>query len=85
MRWRDVNKELPEKDGNYLCILKSGARANHCKTWAGMGEPEIVYFCNDWDFKWNARGTLEVAFWMPLPPFTLRWRENEEGEEGEWI
>jgi hypothetical protein len=82
--WISVKDKLPEKDGSYLCVLKSGARSNHCKTWAGMGEPEIVYFCNDWHFKWNARGTLLVVYWMPLPKFDMVWQKNEEGKEGEW-
>ena len=82
--WISVEERLPEKDGIYLTILASDARAQHAKRWAGMGKPEITVFCNDWPMKWNARGSLIVAFWQELPKFDLEWIMDVEGEQGHW-
>ena len=84
MEWISVEDRLPEKDGRYLTIMKSDARAQHAKTWSGMGEPEPNYFCNDWDFKWNGRGGLTVAYWMDLPKFKMYWDKSIDGQTGKW-
>lgn len=82
--WISAEERLPEKDGRYLTILKSGARSNHAKRWAGMGEPEVTFYCESWPSKWNGRGQLVVAYWMELPKFNMVWVKNIEGEEGHW-
>ena len=85
MKWIDARKQLPDRDGRYLVILESGARAQHAKRWAGLGQPEICTFCSDWDFMWNARGTLSVAYWMPLPEFRMKWDMTSSGDVGKWV
>lgn len=82
--WISVEERLPEKYGRYLTILASNARAQHAKRWAGMGKPEITVFCNDWPMKWNARGSLIVAFWQELPKFDMEWIMDVDGEQGHW-
>ena len=82
--WISVEERLPEKDGRYLTVLASNARAQHAKRWGGMGFPEITSFCRDWPMKWNARGSLIVAFWQELPKFDMEWIMDVEGEQGHW-
>jgi hypothetical protein len=86
--WINVEDKMPEKTGRYLTILKTGARAQHCKTWAGMGDPETALFDkdrhDDGKHPWFCRGTLSVAFWMPLPEFNMKWNPRRDLEVGEW-
>ncbi len=68
--WIDARKTLPPPSKwpvRYLVILDTESTAPHCQNWAGRGEPEIAYFCSDWAYPWSARGSLRVAYWMPLP------------------
>jgi hypothetical protein len=83
--WTSVKDRLPEKDGRYLTILESKAKAQHAKTWGGIGQPEFTTFCDEWHFKWNARGSLSVAYWMEPPEFNMKWVKNLDGEEGCWM
>jgi hypothetical protein len=73
--------------GLYLCVLESKARAQHCKTWGGMGQPEVKRFfesCDCGENMFGSRGTLEVAFWRELPKFNMKWNPKKEGEQGQW-
>jgi hypothetical protein len=79
--WISVKDRLPKKDGLYLCVLESKARAPYCKTWGGMGQPEIKRFGEN---MFVSRGTLEVAFWRELPKFNMKWNPKKEGEQGQW-
>jgi hypothetical protein len=88
MKWIDARKTPPppsEWPTRYLVILDTESPAQHCKTWAGMGEPEIASFCSQWSYPWNARGSLSVAYWMPLPPFAKRWDQTIDRMPGRWI
>jgi hypothetical protein len=82
--WNDASKTLPNKDGSYLVILETKSPVERCQSWAGMGKPEITAFYEEWHFKWNGRGTLTVAFWMPLPNFEKKWKKNYD-KPGEWV
>lgn len=87
-RWIDARKKNPpdSKHGReYLVILESRAKTQNCKTWVGMGSPETCTWCSDWVYGWSSRGTLCVAYWMPLPRFNMMWDRNVEGEEGRWV
>lgn len=89
MNWINARKQSPPENTSpvaYLVILDTEARAQHCKVWAGIGEPEIARFCSLWKpYPWSARGMLTVAYWMPLPEFPLRWDKTVEGEPGRWV
>jgi len=86
--WISVADKLPEPTDRfepYLVIVESKALAQHCKSWAGIGVPEIQYFHpNCPGSGWSGRGTLEVAFWRPLPKFNYAWAASEEGKCGHW-
>ena len=88
MDWIDATKSVPPDNKHpvgYLTILQTLAKAQHCKRWAGMGCPEITYYHQGWPSGWNARGSLSVAYWMPLPKFNGTWEPGIQGEEGRWI
>lgn len=82
--WNDASKTLPNKDGCYLVILQTTSPNIECQSWSGIGEPEINTFYEEWHFKWSGRGTLTVAFWMPLPKFDKKWQKNYD-KAGEWV
>lgn len=87
--WTDADRVNPEKcefPTPYLVVLDCGrTTVDHCKRWGGMGIPEVAFFYQGWDYPWNARGGLRVAFWMPLPHFHAKWQLNPEGMPGEWV
>ena len=56
--WIDAEKEKPIDNGAYLVILKTWALSQHCKRWAGVGEPEIAIYHEDFPYGWSARGSL---------------------------
>ena len=89
MDWIDARKALPppsEWPMRYLVILDTESKAQHCKSWAGLGKPEIASYCSQWTpYPWNARGSLSVAYWMPLPAFTKRWDKTIDGQPGRWV
>ena len=89
MNWIDARKELPhpsEYPTRYLVILDTESVAQDCKDWSGRGEPEIAAFCSQWTpYPWTARGSLSVAYWMPLPQFTKRWDQTVDLQPGRWI
>lgn len=89
MNWINARKQLPppsDRPVRYLAILDTNARAQHCKIWGGMGEPEVATFCSLWKpYPWSARGDLSVAYWMPMPKFSMRWDKTVEGELGRWV
>ena len=91
MDWIDARKTPPppsEWPTEYLVILDTESKAQHCKDWAGRGKPEIASFCSQWTpCPWNARGSLSlsVAYWMPLPAFTKRWDATTNGQPGRWV
>lgn len=82
--WNDASKTLPNKDGAYLVILETISPVYYQQSWAGEGKPELSMFYEQWHFKWGGRGSLSVAFWMPLPTFNKKWVRNE-GKRGEWL
>lgn len=82
--WHDASETLPNKNGDYLVILETISPNRDYQSWAGMGKPEINGFNEEWHFKWAGRGTLSVAFWMPLPKFDKKWQKNFD-KAGEWI
>jgi len=71
----------PQNNGTYLAILKSTSRSNHAKTFAGCGKPEIAFRNNN---KWYCRGTLKVAYWLPIPKFEKKYVLGPEGEQARW-
>jgi hypothetical protein len=89
MDWIDARKKPPppsEWPTRYLVILDTESPAQHCKDWGGRGEPEIAAFCSHWKpYPWSARGSLSVAYWMPLPKFGKRWDQTVDGQPGRWI
>jgi len=72
---------------SYLVILKSTALAQHAKAFAGCGKPEIASWCNEYvgTYKWNCRGSLKVAYWMPLPEFNMLYDKGLPGQAPRWI
>ena len=88
MTWIDARKTLPppsESPTRYLVILDTESQAQHRKTWGGMGEPEIAVFCSQWSYPWSVRGSLSVAYWMPLPRFNKQWDWTQDGQPGRWV
>ena len=87
--WIDARKTLPplnELPKRYLVILDTKSPAQHCKDWAGRGEPEIAEFFSQWTpYPWMARGSLSVAYWMHLPEFSKRWDKTVDGQPGRWL
>lgn len=88
--WIDAEEQDPpytEYSKRYLVILKSNAIKNHAKDFAGCGEPEIAWWCNNYEgpYKWNCRGTLVVAYWMPLPKFDKKYIKGFDGEQAKWL
>jgi hypothetical protein len=83
--WHDAKLERPECDGMYLVIYETLSTAPHIKKgWAWMGKPELGYYAHERKPQWSPRGTLTVAYWMPLPKFTGRWVPGPDGVSGAW-
>jgi hypothetical protein len=89
VEWHDARKILPPDPGEmparYMVILDTRCTVRHYKTWAGMGEPEFADYYKGWSYPWNARGSLEVAYWAVPPEFNMQWKMNSEGTPGEWV
>ena len=87
MEWIDASEQDPPPSSSatsYLVILISKARSQHAKRFAGLGTAEIATWCSGWSSGWNARGSLSVAYWRPLPDFNYKWNDGGSGNEPFW-
>lgn len=62
-RWIPVSKELPDKEGYYLCSVR------YMYPPYNFFEPEKVKYMDDVTIqKFDGEFNIEVKAWMPLPP-----------------
>ena len=82
--WYDATKVKPPVNGKYIAILETKSPNHDSQSWAGIGEPEIVSYNDNYDTSplnnWTSRGSLTVAYWSKLPEFRMTWVKNHFGK-----
>jgi len=74
-KWIPVSKELPDKEGYYLCSVR------YMYPPYNFFEPEKVKYMDDVTIqKFDGEFNIEVKAWMPLPP-CYKPQESEVGND----